>query len=172
MKFSGINRWVPVIFLLGMLLDAQLSSVMESIARGRYFTFSGVLLLMFLLGAKNFNKRYLLVLVTAIGFLSDVYFTGIIGLNAFLYPLLMFGMIYWKDVINQNIFTQLAGFIVVFTMYQVFLAFLQVLFQLVTINSIFFVVSILGPSILFNLLVFVVFIWPLRWIFRMKKVRS
>jgi rod shape-determining protein MreD len=171
MKFLEINRWIPAIFLLGMLLDGQLSSIMESITRGRCFTLSGLLLLMFLLGAKSFNKRYLLILVAVTGFLGDVYFTGIVGLNTFLYPLFTFGMIYWKDVINQNIFTQLAGFIVVFTMYQVFLAFLQVLFQLVTINSILFIVSILGPSILFNLLVFIVFIWPLRWIFK-KKVKS
>jgi rod shape-determining protein MreD len=171
MKQVNLKYYAPLILFLGMLLDGQLSTVMEGITKNHYFTLSNLILLFFLLGSVNLSKNYIIFLALIIGFLYDNYFTGILGINMFLYPLFTYWFIYFQKTINKNILTQLASFIIAFTNYQILLMLMQILFNLAKVNFILFIVSTLGPSILFNILLFLIFIWPFRFLFCVKNAR-
>ncbi|MDR1521676.1 MAG: rod shape-determining protein MreD [Streptococcaceae bacterium] len=159
-----VKYYAPIIFFLGMLLDGQLSTVMEGLTKNHYFTLSNLTLLIFLVGVINLSKNYIILLAFIIGCLCDSYFTGILGINMFLYPLFTYWFIRFQKTINKNILTQLASFIVAFTSYQILLMLMQIIFNLAKVNLILFIVSILGPSILFNILLFLIFIWAFRFL--------
>jgi rod shape-determining protein MreD len=165
MKQVNLKYYAPVIFFLSILLDGQLSTVMESVTKDHYFTLSNLTLLLFLVGAIKFSKNYIIFLALIIGCLYDSYFTGILGVNAFLYPFLTHWLVRFQKTINKNTWTQLASFIIALTSYQVLLLLMQIIFGLAKVNFILFIVSTLGPSILFNILLFLIFIWPLRFLF-------
>ncbi|MDR1012708.1 MAG: rod shape-determining protein MreD [Lactobacillales bacterium] len=168
MKQVILKCYTPIILFFGMLLDGQLSTIMESITKNHYFTLSNLTLLLFLIGAKNLSKSYIIFLALIIGCFYDSYFTGIFGINMFLYPLFTYWFIRFKKTINKNILTQLASFIIAFTSYQILLMLMQIIFNLAKVNFILFIVSTLGPSILFNILLFLIFIWPFRFLFCVK----
>ncbi|MDR0691289.1 MAG: rod shape-determining protein MreD [Streptococcaceae bacterium] len=165
MKQVNLKYYAPIIFFLSILLDGQLFTVMERITKDHYFTVANLTLLLFLVGAIKLPKNYIIFLAIIIGGLYDIYFTGILGINAFLYLFFTYWFVHFQKTINKNTWTQLASFIIAFTSFQIFLMLMQIIFGLAKVNFVLFIVSTLGPSILFNILLFLLFIWPLRFLF-------
>jgi len=170
MKRLKLKIYAPLIFFFTMLLDGQLSSVMENVTKDNYYPISMLTILLFILGTINLSERYMLIVAFAIGFLYDSYFIGVLGINMFLYPFTTYWLHKMRKIIRRNLFTKIAVFIITLTAYQIALMLLQSFFGLAKINLILFIVFVLGPSILFNIFLFMLFVYPLCWLFGVKTV--
>ena len=67
-----------------------------------------------------------------------------------------------KDVIHVNIFTEFFSMIIFVTGYELFTMVVQLIFKLAVVNNTYFITRFLGPTLLLNMIIFVLFIFPLR----------
>lgn len=163
-----IKYYAPILFFLLLLFDGQLTSFLDSWGQNEYFAVSHLLLIVLMLAAVNLPKSYMLPASLIVGFLYDTYYVGIIGIYMVTFFLLML-LIYQLDAtINTNTFTMFFGMIIFVTLFEICALFLQVVFQLTDVNVVLFISRVLGPTLLLNMILFFILIYPLRKLFVIK----
>ena len=70
-----------------------------------------------------------------------------------------------KDVIHVNIFTEFFSMIIFVTGYELFTMVVQLIFKLAVVNNTYFITRFLGPTLLLNMIIFVLFIFPFKKLF-------
>jgi len=165
---NTLKYFAPPLFLILALIDAHITMIAANIFSGALRAISTLIILALMLACMKFSKRYLIITSLVIGLVLDSYFIGIIGINGLILPVLVYFMYQFKEVLNANIFTELFGLIIFVTADAVLLAALQAIFQLANVDPIWFVASLLGPSLLLNILIFFIVIVPLRKLFQVK----
>ncbi len=120
------------------------------------------LILALLCCSMAFEKRYLLITTIVLGAIYDAYYIGVIGIYAVALPLIVWLMYVMKDVIHVNIFTEFFSMIIFVTGYELFTMVVQLIFKLAVVNNTYFITRFLGPTLLLNMIIFVLFIFSLR----------
>ncbi|WP_368259636.1 rod shape-determining protein MreD, partial [Enterococcus sp. 2201sp1_2201st1_C11_2201SCRN_220225] len=73
-----------------------------------------------------------------------------------------------RDILYSSIFTMFFGTVILVTVYEILPLAIQVLFNLTSVKVSLFASRFLGPTLLINLLLFVLFIFPFKRLFGTK----
>lgn len=164
LKKNGIY-FVPVLFFLLMLIDGQLTWTSESLTDGVYLASAHMLLLGFMMATQSFSKRYLLITAIILGMICDSYYLGVIGIYTVALTGTVMLMFTFMRVVHMNLLTGFFGMIIFVTVYELIAVGLQVIFQLSNVLPVLFITKVLGPTLLFNMLIYVIFSYPFKRLF-------
>lgn len=158
----------PVIFFLLMLVDAHFTKAIETWTDNAYFASAHFLILALLFAVPRFSKRYLLITALILGFICDSYYVGVIGIYTVALTATVMLMYMFKEVIQTNLLTGFFGMVIFVTLYELIAVMIQVIFHLSSVSPILFVTRVLGPTLLLNMLLFVIFAYPFKKLFSEK----
>jgi rod shape-determining protein MreC/rod shape-determining protein MreD len=164
-KKKPINFYAPVCLFILMLIDGQLSRVFENITKMNYLGSFHFLILAFLLASQSLSKKHLMITALVLGLIYDIYYTGIIGIYALIFVVVVYFLYLFKEVIHQNIFTEFFAMVIFVTFFELAAFLIQLLFRLTDTSQTFFIASYLAPTLLINMVVFIVFYFPLKKLF-------
>lgn len=154
--------WLPIVFFLLMLLDSQLSYVVRILVGGQVILNFHLLLMAIIAASFHCKRSYLLVVTTFIGFLYDNYYYGVLGIQMLALPLIVL-LVYWIFSKVEPSFLSLIVSLVIFVTIMEFTVFIvQIVFKLIHATMLNFIVDVLGPSLLLNVIVFILLYYPLK----------
>lgn len=154
----------PVLFIL-MLFDGQLTRLVDNVAGDAYIANAHLLILGLMCASFRLPKRYMLITALVLGCLYDLYYIGILGINAVTFPAIVWLMDAVRDVMYRNIFTMFFGMIIFVTSYELITLLIQLFFKMADVSNTYFVTRFLGPTLLLNLALFVICIFPFKKLF-------
>lgn len=159
-KADYIKYFAGIFFFFMFLLDGQITRFLEKWTQDVYIASAHLCLLALLCGAKYLPKGYMITTAVIIGILYDLYYIGVIGIFAVGLPLMVWLMYLLSATLYQNVFTMFFGMIILTTSLELVTLGIQLLFKLTTVNSSFFVTRFLGPTLLLNIGLFILFVYP------------
>ncbi|MBO0444727.1 rod shape-determining protein MreD [Enterococcus sp. AZ170] len=162
---ENVKYYAPVVFFLLMLVDGQMTQAAANITDNVYFANAHFMLLAFLMAVPNLSKRYLLITSVVLGLICDSYYIGIIGIYTVALTATVMMMYRFQRVVHTNLPTAFFGMIIFVTTYELIAVGLQVIFKLSNVAPLLFITKVLGPTLLFNMLIFVIFSYPLKRLF-------
>lgn len=162
---ENVKYYAPIVFFLLMLIDGQTTKMLETWTDNVYFANVHFMLLAFLMAIPNLSKRYLLVTSLVLGMVCDSYYIGIIGIYTVALPATVMLMYAFSQVVHTNMLTGFFGMVIFVTFYELVAVTLQVIFQLSIVSPVVFIASVLGPTLLFNMLFFVLFAYLFKKLF-------
>jgi rod shape-determining protein MreD len=165
-KKTYLKYFAGVFFFLMMLLDGQLTRFLERWTQDNYLASAHILLIALLCGARYLPKNYLIVTALIIGCLYDIYYIGIIGIYAVAFPMIVWLMYILNKTLYQNLFTMFFGMIIFVTGLELVTLGIQLLFKIATVSTSFFVSRFLAPTLLLNILLFVILVIPFMKLFK------
>ncbi|EEV34101.1 rod shape-determining protein MreD [Enterococcus gallinarum] len=165
-KNTYLKYFAGAFFFLMMLLDGQLTRLLERWTQDNYIASAHLLLIAFLCGARYLPKNYLIIIALIIGCLYDLYYIGIIGIYAVAFPMIVWIMYILNKTLYQNIFTMFFGMIIFVTGLEMVTLGIQLLFKIATVNTSFFVSRFLAPTLLLNIILFVILVIPFMKLFK------
>lgn len=151
----------PFLLFFLFLIDAHVTRIIATWTDNIYVANAHLALLVLLIVSRVVNERFLLGTSLILGILYDLYFIGVIGIYAVIFPLLVMGFYFFKKIIQQNILTLFFTVVISVTFFELISLLLQTVFGLTGVSGDFFVPRYLGPTLLFNILTFVILIFPL-----------
>lgn len=157
--------YAPVVFFLLMLVDGQLTQAVRNLTDNVYFANAHFMLLAFLMAVPSLSKRYLLITALVLGLICDSYYIGIIGIYTVALAATVMMMYQFQQVVHTNMLTAFFGLVIFVTTYELIAVSLQIIFQLSNVAPLVFITKVLGPTLLFNMLIFVIFSYPLKRLF-------
>jgi rod shape-determining protein MreD len=158
---------VPVFFLL-MLVDSHLTATFNTWGHDKYIWSTHLLLIVLLFSSTMFSKRYMVLTTLILGILFDMYYVGVIGIYTVALPLTVWLIFLVQNVLTQNILTYFFGTIIFMTIFDVVISLIQSIFNLASIQGIFFITHFLGPTLFVNIVLFFVLYYPLKKLFETK----
>lgn len=157
----------PTLFIL-MLVDSQLTRIFTNVTENVYLANAHLFLIALMVCCHVLPKRYMLITGLVLGLLFDTYYISVIGIYAVSIPAIIWLMYLLHSILYRSIFTMFFGTVILVTVYEVLPLLIQVLFNLTTVKVSFFISHSLGPTLLINLLLFVLFIFPFKRLFGAK----
>lgn len=165
-KASYAKYYAIPFFFLMMLLDGHITLWIESWLKNQYTANAQLLLLAMLCGARYLPKNFMLLTAIVFGCLYDLYYIGVIGIYAVGIPLMVWLMYILANTLYQNFLTLLFGMIIFLTSLELVTWGIQLLFNLATVDSSFFITRFLGPTLLINIVLFLIFSIPFQKLFK------
>ncbi|WP_165005237.1 MULTISPECIES: rod shape-determining protein MreD [unclassified Enterococcus] len=165
LKKETMKYYLPVILFFLMLIDGHMTRMLGEWTHGVYMPTAHFLILALLCCSLKFSKRYLLITTIIIGAIFDAYYIGVIGIYAVAIPVIVLLMYSMKKIIHINVFTEFFSMIIFVTGYELFTMLVQLVFKLAVVNSTYFITRFLGPTLLLNMILFVLFIFPFKKLF-------
>ncbi|WP_125762670.1 rod shape-determining protein MreD [Companilactobacillus hulinensis] len=154
-----------VIFvLLAFYLDGLMKwAFLNNMNTGNFMILPQIMLMaIVLLSMRIDNRRHLLTYGIIFGVMYDSYYFGIIGLYTVLLPLIMIGIDHFKFLfIKANIGYELSIYFLALTFLQTGIYVLERLLQQTSTDVLDFITYVLGPTLLWNMIVFFVLYIPL-----------
>ncbi|WP_430610502.1 rod shape-determining protein MreD [Enterococcus sp. DIV0876] len=167
MKKHDYIKYMSAIFLfLMMLIDGQLTRLLEKWTQDNYIASAHVLLIALLCAARYLPKNFLIPTALVIGCLYDLYYIGLIGVYTVAFPLIVWVMYMLDKTIYQNIFTMFFGMIIFVTSLEIVTLGIQLLFKIASVNTSFFVSRFLAPTLLLNMILFFILVIPFMKLFK------
>ncbi len=154
------------IFFLDDVVRWTINPFTERWTQDNYIASAHLLLIAFLCSARYLPKNYLIITALIIGCLYDLYYIGIIGIYAVAFPMIVWIMYILNKTLYQNIFTMFFGMIIFVTGLEMVTLGIQLLFKIATVNTSFFVSRFLAPTLLLNIILFVILVIPFMKLFK------
>lgn len=155
---------IPFFFFM-MLVDGQATRLMEVWTKDAYVAKFHFLILALMCGCRALPKRYMVITALVLGCIYDLYYIGVLGIYAVALPILVWVVYGMSKTLYRNIFTMFFGLIILITGFELATLGIQLLFKLVSVNGTFFITRFLGPTLLMNMIVFAIFIFPFKKLF-------
>ena len=164
-KFTK-HGWVLLLLLVTLLLDGVIAQVFAQFVMSPTFTGVPQLTLIALIMTTLLlpEEEYIVAIAAVFGLIFDSYYTGMLGVNALLWPLLVYVVRQLGPVVPKSPFYIGALVVIVLTLFTLanyavnrFLGFAQVTATTLIANH-------LGPSLIVNLVIFALAYLPLRQI--------
>lgn len=170
------NR-LKYIFPIGLLLFFSLDGILSHIFSANFFKhpdyINSNLVMIWMMMALFFegdsNIKFIPISMVA-GLSFDLYYTGILGINTFIYPLLVLMFRFFKPLTEKSAFLMSGIFVLSISLNA---SLIYIIMQFVNITHMTvgnFLLHSLIPTILFNLVVFIILYYPLMILF--KKTRG
>ena len=131
---------LPVILLLVMLLDGQISNALRPVFQGNVFLNSHLLLIGLILGCLYYNRRYMVAVSIFLGLFFDAYYYSIIGINVVSMPLTVLLIYVVFDYVRPSIISILISLVIFITIMDSSAYILQAIFKLINGDTLGFVV--------------------------------
>ncbi|GCF95803.1 rod shape-determining protein MreD [Enterococcus florum] len=161
----------PFLLFFSFLFDTHATRLMTHWTDDRYIANLHLLILLLLVLSEVLEKGFLMKTMIVLGIVYDLYYIGIIGIYAVIFPVLVALIYFFKTVINKNLLTLFFSMIILVTLFELGSLTIQLIFQLVMVDNQFFVTRFLGPTLLLNMIAFVIFILPLQKVFLDKSMK-
>lgn len=165
---KNIKYYAPILFFFLMLIDGQLTLAIETWTDNTYFASVHLMLLGFMMAVPSLSKRQLLLTALVLGWICDSYYVGILGVYTVALTGTVLLMITFQNVVEANMMTAFFGLIIFSTSYELISVILQLVFHLSEVSFLLFITRVLGPTLLFNMLIFVIFSYPFKLMFTAK----
>lgn len=165
MERESLKYYAPFVFFLLMLLDGQMTRALEGFSKEVFFLHSHMLMLALVLASFQLSRRYMLTSAILIGALMDSYYIGIIGIYALCLPLIVLLCYQIFSYIEPNGFTLLLAVILFVTFLETSLLGVHLLFSLAKVDLGVFVTRTLGPTLLLNVGLFLILVFPFKKLF-------
>lgn len=159
------KRFAPFLLFIILLLDAHFSTWITQWSNNRYLANAHLLIILFLILSEVLNKRFLILTAVVLGLLFDLYYVGVVGIYLSVLPAMVALICFFSDAIHQSLLTLFFSMIIFVTFFELGTLLLQILFKLALVNSNFFITNFLGPTLLLNMVLFVIFAYPLHRLF-------
>jgi len=153
-----------IFLLLAFYLDGLMKlAFLNNMNTGNFMILPQIMLMaIVLLSMRIDNRRHLLTYGIIFGVMYDSYYFGIIGLYTVLLPLIMIGIDHFKFLfIKANIGYELSIYFLALTFLQTGIYVLERLLQQTSTDVLDFITYVLGPTLLWNMIVFFVLYIPL-----------
>lgn len=165
MKQPKVYYFAPFVFFFLLLLDGQLTRLLDTWTKNIHIANAHFLLLAFLVAAAYLPKGYLLITAFIMGLIYDMYYVGVVGVYALIIPVIVLLMYTFQNTIQQNLFTLFFSMIIFVTLFETASLLIQMVFKLAEVDSMYFITRFLGPTLLLNMIIFVIFIFPFKKLF-------
>ncbi|WEG75525.1 rod shape-determining protein MreD [Vagococcus intermedius] len=153
---------LPIILVVVMLLDGQISNNLRLLTDNTIYFNSHLLLLGLILASLHFSKRYMMILSVCVGILFDVYYYSLVGINMVSLPLTVLLIYMVFKYIEPSIVSISISLVVFITIMDTSAYMLPVVFKLINGNIFEFIAKNLGPTLLFNVVMFLLLVYPLK----------
>lgn len=160
--------WLPLVLFILMLVDGQVSNFLRGMTQNQLVLNSHALIFILIFASFKVKKNYLLTVSIILGLLFDNYYYGIIGIYMLCLPLMVLMLYKINESIKPSVFSILMSLIIFVTFIEGSTFFLQTIFQLIKGNPLTFITNVLGPTLLLNITLFVLLIYPLKKLFRVE----
>lgn len=167
-KKSTMIYWLPLVLFILMLVDGQVSNFLRGMTQNQLVLNSHALIFILIFASFKVKKNYLLTVSIILGLLFDNYYYGIIGIYMLCLPLMVLMLYKINESIKPSVFSILMSLIIFVTFIEGSTFFLQTIFQLIKGNPLTFITNVLGPTLLLNITLFVLLIYPLKKLFRVE----
>lgn len=167
-KKSTMIYWLPLVLFILMLVDGQVSNFLRGMTQNQLVLNSHALIFILIFASFKVKKNYLLTVSIILGLLFDNYYYGIIGIYMLCLPLMVLMLYKINESIKPSVFSILMSLIIFVTFIEGSTFFLQTIFQLIKGNPLTFITNVLGPTLLLNITLFVLLIYPLKKLFRIE----
>lgn len=161
---ATLKNITPILLFILILLDAHMTRFMASLSNNIYVSNVHLTLLVLLVLSRVLDERFLFGVSLVLGVLYDLYYIGVLGIYAVIFPFLVLMFCFFKELIQQNVLTMFFTMVISITLFELISFLLQSTFGLTGVTSDYFVPRYLGPTLLFNIVMFVILIFPLEWI--------
>lgn len=159
----------PFLFFFLMLVDSHVTQILTAFSQDRYIWRSHLALIAMLFAVKYFPKNYLMITSLIIGGIFDIYYLGLLGIYAVIFPLTVAFMYLLRDFIFENSMNLFFSMIIFVTFFEVAVVSMQLIFNLIHVDAIYFVTQLLAPTLLLNMSLFLLSMYPLKRIFWVEK---
>lgn len=147
---------LPVFMFFIFLLDAQFSTLLTNLAPQVVSISSHLLLMLAIFASRRITVAPMMILSVMIGFLYDIYYLGVLGLSTTLLPLVIYIVYYiYQNLAFKRITNHILLFVMLFT-FEFGTFVLARIFQLTNLSMFIFVVYNLLPTLVFNMLLFMI----------------
>ena len=167
-RAQAVRWYAPFAFFILMLLDGQLTRAFERFSADNLFMHSHMLLLALVLASFQLSERYMLISATVLGMIMDSYYLGILGIYTLCLPLIVLVCYQVFSVLQPNVFTMMLAVVLFVTFLETSLLVIQGVFGLAAVEPVIFITRTLGPSLLLNLVLFLLLIIPFKKLFIIK----
>ncbi|PIO83691.1 rod shape-determining protein MreD [Loigolactobacillus backii] len=156
--------WVPLLLFGLMLFDGSLSTIFTS----HFYSYPNVmisrLVLLGLVLVSFFlpDMKHLLLWAFIIGLFYDSFYTGILGVYTFLFPLIVYLTRQIRVYFTPTAIAIGAIYLIELTILESFVYGMNRFMGLTTATLANFIPDVLGPTLLLNLVYFVILYFPLR----------
>ncbi|KRK64553.1 rod shape-determining protein MreD [Companilactobacillus tucceti DSM 20183] len=121
-----------------------------------------MLMVMVMLSMRISTRRQLILYGVIFGLIYDSYYFGLIGLYTILLPLAMVGVDHYKFLfVKANMGYEISIYFLALTFVQSGVYILERLLQQINVNAMDFITFTLGPTLLWNMIVFFILYIPL-----------
>ena len=127
----NLYYFTPVLFFFLMLIDAHLTQVFIATSQNHYIWRAHLVLIAMLIAVKQLPKHYMITVALIIGSLFDLYYLGILGIYAVVFPVTIWLMYLIYGILFENDFNLFFGMIIFVTFFELFIVGLQ----LISINQ-------------------------------------
>lgn len=156
MKSIRRNISCFLLLFLCMLLDGQLSTFFSDLLPSQLHISSHLLLIAFLYLSMEVSEQAFLIIAFMIGLLYNSYYLNLVGITILLFPIFSMAISSLNDILLYNYWTRfLSILILVFTFEMIFMGIGLLIFANQVTFDLFVVYSLL-PSLIFNLLLFLI----------------
>lgn len=163
MEKKTIMKFIlPLILIVLMLLDGQLSNLWRIVTSNYVYLNSHLLLMGLILGCLNLNKRYIIIMSIVLGILFDIYYYSIIGINMVSLPLTVWLIYGVFDYVKPSILSILLSLVIFITIMDSSAYLIQAIFKLINGDVLSFITQNLGPTLIMNILLFIIFGYPIK----------
>lgn len=152
--------YTPFLFFFLMLIDAQMTQRFISYSENPTVWRANLLLIFILFSARYLSKTYLIWVALGIGVIFDLYYLGLIGIYAVILPLIVWIIFTLKKFLFENLLNLFFGMIIFITLFESMNVSLQLMFNLITVNPLYFITNLLGPTLLLNMILFFISFYP------------
>ncbi|MGX7059654.1 rod shape-determining protein MreD [Vagococcus humatus] len=152
----------PIGLLLVMLADGQISNGLRTLSHNSLFLSSHLFLLGLIMGSLYFSKTYMVTLSIVLGWIFDNYYYSILGINMVSLPLTVLLIYLVFEYVEPSILSLILSLVIFITIMDSSLFLVQIVFKLIYSDALVFITKQLGPTLLMNLAVVILFSYPLR----------
>lgn len=159
-----INVFAPVLILFGLLVDGLISVIFSEYL----YTENGnvmvprLIILILVLISFYLPRNKMILYAIIFGFLYDSYYVGVLGIYVAIFPLIVYVTDKLKQVLNPNPITIGMMFFINLSILETMLYWIYKILGFTVIDMNTFMAIRLGPTLLLNLVFFIVAFYPLK----------
>ncbi|WP_105957166.1 rod shape-determining protein MreD [Apilactobacillus quenuiae] len=167
LSHSPLKYILPIGILIALFLDGSISLVFSHLLLNNYYfipqlTFLWLFFAMFFIQRINIRIEWWAALS---GLIFDMYYTGIIGVYLFIFPLAIYMGKKLYKLLSVDIFSSILIYIIDLSIIYLLSFFVNKLQNLTSMSDSFFLVHVLGPTLIINILFLVILYIPCQILF-------
>lgn len=153
---------LPILILVTMLIDSQLSNLLRFLTDNQIFLSSHFMLLGLIMGSLFYSKRYMVITAIVLGLSFDNYYYSIFGINTVSLPLTVLLIYLVFEYVEPTIPSLLMSLVLFITIMDGSAYAIQVIFNLTEGDLLGFISTQLGPTLLMNMTIFILLAYPIQ----------